>query len=53
MCGRQEQGGKVIVWAHNSPVRDAPATDARNCGKLNLGRLLRERHGMALFCWAF
>jgi erythromycin esterase-like protein len=45
--------GKVIAWAHNSHVGDARATDAPNRGELNLGQLLRERHGKAAFLVGF
>jgi erythromycin esterase-like protein len=36
---------KVVMWAHNSHVGDARATDAANRGELNLGQLMRQRHG--------
>jgi erythromycin esterase-like protein len=45
--------GKLILWAHNSHVGDARATDARNRGELNLGQLLRERYGKAAFLLGF
>lgn len=45
--------GKVILWAHNTHVGDARATDARNRGELNLGQLLRERYGDAAFLLGF
>ncbi len=35
---------KVVVWAHNSHVGDARATEAHAQGELNLGQLVRERH---------
>ncbi|HEU0045292.1 erythromycin esterase family protein [Sphingomonas sp.] len=39
-------GAKVVVWAHNSHLGDARATDmGRRRGELNLGQLARERHG--------
>ncbi len=37
--------GKVVIWAHNSHVGDARATDAKLRGELNVGQLLRERFG--------
>ncbi|MFB6097094.1 MAG: erythromycin esterase family protein [Haloferacaceae archaeon] len=37
-------GGKAIVWAHNTHVGDARATDMPERGRLNLGQLVRERH---------
>jgi len=41
--------GKVVVWAHNSHVGDARATDAKLRGELNVGQLLRERFGEAAY----
>jgi erythromycin esterase-like protein len=35
---------RLIVWAHNSHLGDARATDASRSGELNVGQLLRERH---------
>lgn len=36
---------KVVVWAHNSHLGDARATEMGKRGELNLGQLARERHG--------
>ncbi|MGZ6631319.1 MAG: erythromycin esterase family protein, partial [Gaiellaceae bacterium] len=36
---------KVIVWAHNSHLGDARATERDQSGELNVGRLVRERVG--------
>jgi erythromycin esterase-like protein len=36
---------KVVVWAHNSHVGDARATEAAERGELNLGQLMRQQHG--------
>jgi erythromycin esterase-like protein len=36
---------KVAVWAHNSHVGDARATEMSERGELNIGQLVRERHG--------
>lgn len=36
---------KVVVWAHNSHLGDARATEMGHSGELNLGQLMRERHG--------
>ncbi|WP_141584823.1 erythromycin esterase family protein [Actinomadura sp. WMMA1423] len=38
-------GGKAVVWAHNTHVGDARATDMAAAGMVNLGQLARERHG--------
>lgn len=40
--------GRVVVWAHNSHLGDARATEARTRGELNLGQLARERWGDAV-----
>jgi erythromycin esterase-like protein/predicted phosphoribosyltransferase len=36
---------KVVVWAHNSHLGDARATELGQAGELNLGQLVRERVG--------
>lgn len=36
---------KGVVWAHNTHVGDARATDMSEVGMVNLGELARERHG--------
>src|SRR5437879_1542625 len=36
---------KAIVWAHNSHLGDARATEMRVRGELNVGQLIRERFG--------
>ena len=43
-----ERGGqpaKVVVWAHNSHLGDARATEMGEGGELNVGQLVRERYG--------
>ena len=35
---------KVVVWAHNSHVGDARATELGQAGELTLGQLARERY---------
>ncbi|MGN6554253.1 MAG: erythromycin esterase family protein [Verrucomicrobiota bacterium] len=47
MAHLEEQGEnpKAIVWAHNSHLGDARATDMTERGELNVGQLVRERHG--------
>ncbi|HET7604159.1 MAG TPA: erythromycin esterase family protein, partial [Gemmatimonadales bacterium] len=42
--GRAE---KVVVWAHNSHLGDARATELGAAGEWNVGQLLREAHGHA------
>jgi erythromycin esterase-like protein/predicted phosphoribosyltransferase len=42
-------GPRVVVWAHNSHVGDARATEMGQRGELNIGQLARERwHAEAL-----
>ena len=41
--------GKVIVWAHNSHLGDARATDMSARGESNVGQLARERFGDRVF----
>jgi erythromycin esterase-like protein len=36
--------GKVVVWAHNSHVGDARATELGEQGELSFGQLVRERY---------
>jgi erythromycin esterase-like protein len=36
---------RVVVWAHNSHLGDARATDMGLAGELNVGQLVRESHG--------
>jgi erythromycin esterase-like protein len=53
---RQQNGPdqKLIIWAHNSHVGDARATEMGDKGELNLGQLMRERYGdeVALVGWS-
>jgi erythromycin esterase-like protein len=42
---RQERQTKVVVWAHNSHLGDARATDMGEAGELNVGQLVRDRYG--------
>lgn len=38
-------GAKLVVWAHNSHLGDARATEMAARGELNVGQLVRERFG--------
>jgi erythromycin esterase-like protein len=44
---------KVVVWAHNSHLGDARATELSDSGEFNLGELCRERFGDAAFLLGF
>lgn len=39
---------RIVVWAHNSHVGDARATEVGTDGQLTLGQLVRERYGQAV-----
>jgi erythromycin esterase-like protein len=39
------QTPKIAVWAHNSHLGDARATEIGESGEINVGQLVRERHG--------
>lgn len=41
---KQVEGSKIVVWAHNSHIGDARATEMGEEGEINLGQLARERH---------
>ncbi|HZF42105.1 MAG TPA: erythromycin esterase family protein [Sphingomonadaceae bacterium] len=53
LSGTPGTPGKVVVWAHNSHIGDARATDMPLRGELNLGQLMRERFGAATFLLGF
>lgn len=44
---------KIIIWAHNSHVGDARATEMSERGELNIGQLVREQHGNNSFHLGF
>jgi erythromycin esterase-like protein/predicted phosphoribosyltransferase len=42
----QQRGrAKIVLWAHNSHLGDARATDMTRRGEINVGQLMRERYG--------
>ncbi|HYP13914.1 MAG TPA: erythromycin esterase family protein, partial [Bryobacteraceae bacterium] len=41
---RRDGFARIAVWAHNSHLGDARATDATYRGEWNVGQLVRERH---------
>ena len=41
---RQDGRAKIVVWAHNSHIGDARATQMGQRGELNIGQLVRERY---------
>ena len=42
---QQDRRSKVVLWAHNSHLGDARATDMGNAGEFNVGQLVRQRYG--------
>lgn len=49
----QRQAPRVVVWAHNSHLGDARATEMSRRGELNLGQLTRQRYGRDAFLVGF
>jgi len=41
---RKGRQARIVVWAHNSHLGDARATEMGDHGQINLGQLVRERH---------
>lgn len=42
---RTGRGAKIVVWAHNSHIGDASATEMGRRGEHNVGQLSRRRYG--------
>ena len=42
--GSTAQPAKIVIWAHNSHVGDARATEMGDDGQITLGQLMRHRH---------
>ena len=36
---------RIVVWSHNTHAGDARLTESGEAGELNIGQLMRERHG--------
>jgi erythromycin esterase-like protein len=47
--GRRGDRPKAVIWAHNSHLGDALATEMGMRGELNLGQLVRQKYG----AWAY
>ncbi|NKE62402.1 erythromycin esterase [Lentzea sp. PSKA42] len=41
---RRGEPAKIVVWAHNSHLGDAAATEVAAQGEFNVGQLVREQH---------
>jgi erythromycin esterase-like protein/predicted phosphoribosyltransferase len=42
---RPRRSARIVVWAHNSHLGDARATEMGERGELNVGQLVREQYG--------
>ena len=42
---REDREPKIVVWAHNSHLGDARATEMGRQGELNVGQLVRQKYG--------
>jgi erythromycin esterase-like protein len=51
--GARWKPARVVVWAHNSHLGDARATEMAERGELNLGQLAREKYGADTFNLGF
>ena len=51
--GKRVDQPKIVVWAHNSHLGDARATEMGWHGELNVGQLVRERFGDKSFLIGF
>lgn len=45
LSGWRGERARIVVWAHNSHVGDARATEMGTQGEWNIGQLVRESHG--------
>ncbi|WP_336648373.1 erythromycin esterase family protein [Microbacterium sp. MMO-10] len=45
LAAHEGRASRGVIWAHNTHVGDARATSMAAAGLLNIGQLLRERHG--------
>jgi erythromycin esterase-like protein len=46
---RQQGQAKIVVWAHNSHLGNASATEVSEQGEFNIGQLVREKYGNQVF----
>lgn len=49
----KEDKAKIVVWAHNSHLGDARATEMGRRGEWNVGQLVREHYGKEAFLIGF
>ena len=43
--GQRQPESRIVIWAHNSHLGDARATQMRDRGELNVGQLMRQTFG--------
>ena len=43
---QHQHGARLVLWAHNSHLGDARATDMGHSGELNVGQLVRQHFGV-------
>lgn len=51
--GRQGPAPRIVVWAHNSHLGDARATEMSARGELNLGQVMREKYARSVVLVGF
>ena len=51
--GRHAGAARAVVWAHNSHLGDARATQMGDWGELNVGQLVRQKYGDRAFLIGF
>jgi erythromycin esterase-like protein len=49
LSAQRSKPARIAVWAHNSHLGDARATEMAQVGELNVGQLMRERLGAQCF----
>ncbi|WP_353433027.1 erythromycin esterase family protein [Polynucleobacter sp. MWH-UH23A] len=49
----RSEPSKIIVWAHNSHLGDARATEMGERGELNVGQLMRQTYGREVYSVGF
>jgi erythromycin esterase-like protein/adenine/guanine phosphoribosyltransferase-like PRPP-binding protein len=50
---RSQSSPRIVVWAHNSHLGDARATEMCERGELNVGQLVRDMYGAAVVLVGF
>ena len=53
LLAQHGEGSRAVVWAHNSHIGDARATERARYDELNMGQLCRERFGDGVYLIGF